>query len=102
MTTDKYNGWSNRSTWLAVLHLDNTTLEVYEDAKKLAIKYNEMISYWESLKKRDYTTYSYPFHQHKAIEISLKNLLNRTNIKDEVNYRFREIEYKELFNHFID
>jgi hypothetical protein len=55
-----------------------------------------MINYWDNLKRIDSSSYSYPFHQHKAIETSLKNLLKRTKINDEQNYRFREIDLKEV------
>jgi hypothetical protein len=102
METEKYNGYKNRSTWLAIIHLDNTNLEVYNKAQELAIKYNEMIAYWEDIQKRDPASYSYPFHQHKAVEEGLYKLLNDTKIRDEVNYHFKDIDQKEVFNHFND
>ena len=99
---EKCNGYINRSTWLAVLHCDNPDEGVYKDAQSLALKYDEMVKYWDKLKRVDSTSYSYPFHQHKAIDHGLKNLLNRTKVSSEINYRIREIDLKEFFNHFIE
>jgi predicted phage-related endonuclease len=98
MNIEKYNGFTNRSTWLAVLHLNNTSEQVYKRAVDLSKKYHEMIKYWDTLKRVDSSSYSYPFHQHKAIENGLKMLLKETTISGEADYRFRSIDYKEVFN----
>ncbi len=37
-TIEKYNGWKNRSTWLVILHLDNTSKEVNELSIEKAIQ----------------------------------------------------------------
>jgi len=92
---EKYNGYTNRSTWLARLHLDNTEV-CYKNFEELKEKYKSMCEYWDQLKRIDSSTYSYPFHQHKAIEQNLKNLLKLTTINTELNYRFREIDIREL------
>ncbi len=93
---ETYNGYTNRSTWLAKLHIDNTNEEVYKQGIELAKKYKEMVDYWDTLKRIDSTSYSYPFHQHKAVENMLKNILKQTDIAKEENYRFREIDLKQL------
>ena len=102
MTQDTYNGYKNRSTWLAVVHLENTNEEVYNEAKKLAKKYQDMVQYWEDLQKHDPTTYSYPFHQHKAVETGLYNLLRMTKINEELIYAKKYIDLSEVMEHFID
>lgn len=98
MNKEKYQGYINRSTWLVVLHLNNTNEQVYKRALDLSKKYHEMIKYWDTLKRVDSSSYSYPFHQHKAIENGLKILLKDTKISTELDYRFREIDLKEVFN----
>ncbi len=37
---EKYNGWENRSTWLAILWLDNESREVNDRAREIAIVCN--------------------------------------------------------------
>jgi len=101
-TEQKYNGYKNRSTWLAVVHLDNTDEKVYSEAQKLAQKYKDMVTYWEDLQKHDSQTYSYPFHQHKAVETGLTNLLRITKISDEQNYRKQDIDLSEVMTHFYE
>jgi hypothetical protein len=45
METEKYNGWKNRSTWLAVVHLENTSKEVHDSAVEKAIQANTSKSF---------------------------------------------------------
>lgn len=99
---ETYNGYKNRSTWLVKLHLDNTDESVYKDALKLGKRYDDMINYWEDIKKRDSSSYSYPFHQHKGLDNSLIALLRRTKISDEVNYRFYEVDKDEVYKALRD
>ncbi len=44
--------------------------------REIERKEKEMNEYWEALKKHDPTTYSYPFHQARAIDELKKKLAN--------------------------
>lgn len=98
MEKETYNGYCNRSTWLAHLWLCNSSEDIYKKSLELKEKWIEMLNYWQDIKNRDHTSYSYPFHQHKAIEKELKELLSKTYINNEQDYSFRKINQEELFN----
>ena len=46
----KYNGYKNRSTWLAKLHLDNTNEYIYKRAIEIAVQANTLKSFKNMLK----------------------------------------------------
>jgi hypothetical protein len=68
-----YNGYKNRSTWLAVLHLNNTNKEVYEEAKRLAQE------------EGDITPLSFL-------------LWDKTGCEKEENYKRSDIDWTEVLN----
>jgi hypothetical protein len=67
-----YQGYKNRSTWLAVLWLDNTSPQVHEEAKRLA-------------RKRDI--------------IGLLNLIESTGFSNEREKNINEVETSEVIEH---
>ena len=102
MNTGKYQGCSNRSTWLVCVYLDNTNLKVYESAKKIGRYYKEMIDDYRSWLKRHPLSYSWPVHQEKSIKQSIFDLLdNETKINTEADYKRSDINIHEVCKHFI-
>ena len=95
------NGYKNRSTFLAVLHLDNTNLEVWRKAVEIGRAYKGAIEYWQGIKERDPMSYSYPFHQVKAVEQALKNLLSETGFNTEQDRRLSDVCFQEVAEHFM-
>lgn len=91
-----YQGYRNRSTWLAVLHLNNTTAEITKEAEAIADK-------WEAAKKemKDFDkicphSYSYPHFQQMEMMKKFKKLLQHTKIQEEQEYNYREIDFDEV------
>jgi len=74
---ETYQGYKNRSTWLACLWLDNTSLEVHEHAKSIARRVGKV---GERIKEAE-------------------KLLNETGINTELSYNKKEISWKEVFDH---
>lgn len=99
---EKYNGYSNRSTWLAMVHLENTSLEIYQEAQKAAKKYQEAMKYWVELQERDPETYSFPFHQVKGAEDALLATLLKTQIRTEVDFGMVNINRVEVLQTLAD
>ena len=95
------NGYKNRSTFLAVLHLDNTNQEVWKKAVEIGKYYKGAKEYWKGIKKRDPMSYSYPFHQVKAVEQAIKNLLQETEFKTEQDCRLSDVCFQEVAEHFM-
>ncbi len=75
MNEEKYNGYKNRSTWLAVIHLENTSNEVFKEAVKLADKYKEL-------------------------RVELTKILRTTRIDEETNYKQKDMDLEEVIKHF--
>lgn len=99
---ESYNGWSNRSTWLVFLHLNNTNESVYKEALAIGKKYSEALDYYASILKRDSTSYSYPFHQVKACEDMLFTLLQKTPIFKENGFNYSTVNRKEILDALTD
>lgn len=76
MEDTKYNGWSNRSTWLVAVHLDNTSLEIHEKFQAIAV---------EADTKRQF-------------ENRIKILLLDTQIEKEEGYDIRQVNFEELWD----
>jgi len=55
--------------------------KIQELEKEIERKEKDMNEYWDELKKHDPLTYSYPFHQARAIEKLKKELVDFKNIK---------------------
>jgi hypothetical protein len=72
---NKYNGFNNRSTWLVNLHLNNTSLDVY----------NTMIDIIAGNKKSE------------AIRAMYQLVMKHTNIKTEQGFLPDEIDWNEVY-----
>jgi len=75
----KYNGWSNRSTWLTKLHLDNTSKEIATRAYEIAVQAN--------------TT--------KSFKSMLINLIQEPELKalrDEDGFDIATVNFRELWD----
>jgi hypothetical protein len=46
-------------------------------------------------------SYSYPFHQVKAVEQAIKNLLQETEFKTEQDCRLSDVCFQEVAEHFM-
>lgn len=73
----KYNGYTNRSTWLAKLHLDNTNLEVSKMANEIGIEAD--------------TT-----RQFKNMILPVLRIMTR--VSEEQNYDPLQINFSELWD----
>lgn len=75
-TGGTYNGWTNRATWLAKLHLDNTSKEVHETAVAIAVEANTL---------RQFTP-------------KVRMLLLDTQANREEGYYASDVNYRELWD----
>jgi hypothetical protein len=50
MNKEKYNGYINRSTWLAKLHIDNTNEDIYKRAIEIAVQANTLKQFKNMIK----------------------------------------------------
>jgi hypothetical protein len=100
-TDNKYNGYSNRSTWLASLWLNNHNEDTYKKALVIAKRYKEMKEYHRKLIARDPQSYSYPFHQHNGIERDLRSLIQSTPITTEADYGISNVNITEVLESII-
>lgn len=101
MDNKKHNGYSNRSTFLAVLWLQNHE-PVYGKVKEIAKRYRDMLAYWDDIKKRDSSSYSYPFNQHKGIEKDIRELIQSTPITAEQEYGIYNVNIAEVLKAIED
>lgn len=76
MKDNTYQGYKNRSTWLAKLHLDNTSKEVNDEAVRIAIRAN--------------TT--------KQFRNAITSLLIDTPIASEKDFDLKDIDFRELWD----
>lgn len=79
MTTETYNGWENRSTWLAKLHLDNDSKETNELAHSAGVESDTL----KQFKNRITTV-----------------LIEHTTVQSEQDFDFSDIDYSALWNAF--
>ena len=90
---EDYNGFKNRSTWLARLHLENTSKEVLDIAQKCAAKDKELRD-----DKTQWVGISWPAHQLNANEKGAETLLRRhTAFNSEQNKAYSDIGWAEVF-----
>lgn len=75
--TKKYNGWANRSTWLAKVHLDNTTADITRRAHEIGVASNTL---------DDFKADIYPL------------LRRETQVDKEQDFLMLEVEWDELWD----
>lgn len=76
---NKYNGWANRSTWLAKLHLDNDSEEVNNRAHELGVQADTI-------------------KQFKNLIVPV--LRHETTVSREQSFDWNEVDYNELWDAF--
>lgn len=76
---ENYNGWANRSTWLAKLHLDNDSKETNDLAHSAGVESDTL----KQFKNRITTV-----------------LIEHTIVQSEQSFDFSEIDYGELWDAF--
>jgi len=75
---EKYQGWTNRSTWLVVLWLDNESPEIYKRVREIAIISNT---------KKHFINYIKPF------------LLDIKGLWKESNFDILQTNWSEVWEH---
>lgn len=73
---EKYNGWTNRSTWLVNVHLNNTSKEISDQIVPIAVKANTL----------------------KQFENPIKILLLDTQIEKESDYDINTVNWDEIWD----
>lgn len=76
MEKQTYNGWKNRSTWLAKLHLDNDGKDITDRAIEIAVVANTVRQF-----------------KNRAIL-----LLDKTQIHTEQAYDVHEVDFDEIWD----
>jgi hypothetical protein len=72
----KYNGWKNRSTWLAVVHLDNTSKEISDRLAEIAVNSDTV----------------------KEFKARMRPILLETKISGEKGLDFLRIDWEEIWD----
>jgi len=80
MKNETYNGYKNRSTWLTVLHLDNTDKETWQLASEKAVQADTSKQYRNLM--RD-------------------TVCNLKNLKKEEGMDYTKIDWDEVWSHFM-
>lgn len=101
MNKETYNGFSNRSTWLAHLWLTNDQT-AYNAMRDVVKRYNEAMQYWKELQERDHATYSYPFHQMHGVERDTRAIIQMTGITKERDYGISNVNVHEVLEAIKD
>jgi hypothetical protein len=75
---NNYQGYINRSTWLAVLHFDNDGSDIYNKIISFAVESNTLSQF-----------------RYKA-----NALLSSTNIRSESSYNEAQIDWDQVWDHY--